>query len=83
MKAATQKAIILAELKGGKKVTALEAFHLCGSLRLSSIIFCLREDGHNITTAIVERNGKHIAEYSLNENERVNNDSDKKTDASK
>lgn len=83
MKETTQKAIILAELKDGKTVTALEAFKLCGSLRLSSIIFILRDEGYNITTTMVERNGKHIAEYSLNENERVNNDSDKKTDASK
>lgn len=83
MKETTQKAIIHAELKDGKTVTALEAFKLCGSLRLSSIIFILRDEGYNITTTMVERNGKHIAEYSLNENERVNNDSDKKTDASK
>ena len=30
MKETTQKAIILAELKDGKTVTALEAFKLCG-----------------------------------------------------
>lgn len=67
MKEASQIAIILAELKDGKKVTALEAFKLCGSLRLSSIIFDLRDKGYNITTTMVERNGKRIAEYTLND----------------
>lgn len=65
MKETTQKAIILAELKDGKKVTALEAFKLCGSLRLSSIIFDLRDKGYNIHTEMVTRNKKRIAEYSL------------------
>ncbi len=65
MKEATQTAIILAELKEGKTVTALEAFKLCGSLRLSSIIFNLRERGYNIHTEMVTRNKKRIAEYSL------------------
>lgn len=83
MKATTQKAIILAELKDGKKVTALEAFHLCGSLRLSSIIFCLREDGHNITTTMVEHNGKHIAEYSLKDKKENDSDKDKEANTSK
>ncbi len=65
MKETTQKAIILAELKEGKKVTALSAFKMCGSLRLSSIIFNLRERGYNIHTEMVTRNKKRIAEYSL------------------
>ena len=64
----SQRAIILAELQAGKKVTALEAFNLCGSLRLSSIIYTLRDEGYNITTTMVERNGKRIAEYSLKDN---------------
>ena len=65
MKETTQKAIILAELKDGKKVTALSAFKMCGSLRLSSIIFNQRERGYNIHTEMVTRNKKRIAEYSL------------------
>lgn len=65
MKETTQKAIILAELKDGKKVTALSAFKMCVSLRLSSIIFNLRERGYNIHTEMVTRNKKRIAEYSL------------------
>lgn len=81
MKETTQKAIILAELKDGKTVTALEAFKLCGSLRLSSIIYTLRDEGYNITTTMVERNGKHIAEYSLKE--RKEDDRNKETSTSK
>ena len=77
MKETTQKAIILAELKDGKTITALEAFKLCGSLRLSSIIYCLRDEGYNISTKMVERNGKHIAEYSLKERKEDDSDNEK------
>ena len=82
MKETTQKAIILAELKDGKKVTALEAFKLCNSLRLSSIIFDLRDEGYNITTTMVKRNGKHIAEYSL-KNRKEDESNDKEASTSK
>lgn len=82
MKETTQKAIILAELKDGKKVTSLEAFKLCNSLRLSSIIFDLRDEGYNITTTMVKRNGKHIAEYSL-KNRKEDESNDKEANASK
>lgn len=82
MKETTQKAIILAELKDGKTITALEAFKLCGSLRLSSIIFDLREEGYNITTTMVERNGKRIAEYSL-KNRKEDESNDKEASTSK
>ena len=83
MKETTQKAIILAELKDGKTITALEAFKLCGSLRLSSIIFDLREEGYNITTTMVERNGKHIAEYSLKDKKENDRDQDKEASKTK
>ena len=82
MKETTQKAIILAELRKGKTITALEAFKLCGSLRLSSIIFCLRDEGYNITTTMVKRNGKHIAEYSL-KNRKEDESNAKETNTSK
>lgn len=61
----TQTKIILERLQDGEKVTALSAFKMCGSLRLSSIIFNLRERGYNIHTEMVTRNKKRIAEYSL------------------
>lgn len=64
-KTITQKKIILAALKDGQDLTAYEALKLCGSLRLSAHIFELREQGYNIQTNMVIRNGKRIAEYHL------------------
>ena len=69
MEETTQTSIILAELEAGKTITALEAFNLCGTLRLSSIIYKLRGRGYNVVTEMVERNGKTFAEYSLKEKE--------------
>nr|DAH54003.1 MAG TPA: helix-turn-helix domain protein [Caudoviricetes sp.] len=65
MEKESQTKIILERLQDGDKVTALSAFKMCGSLRLSSIIFNLRERGYNIHTEMVTRNKKRIAEYSL------------------
>lgn len=64
-KIVTEKKIILEALKNGQDLTALEALKLCGSLRLSGRIFELREQGYNIQTNMVIRNGKRIAEYHL------------------
>ena len=69
MEETSQTAIILAELEAGKTITALEAFSLCGTLRLSSIIYKLRGRGYNVVTEMVKRNGKTFAEYSLKEQE--------------
>lgn len=69
MEETTQTSIILAELEAGKTITALEAFSLCGTLRLSSIIYKLRGRGYNVVTEMVKRNGKTFAEYSLKEKE--------------
>jgi len=41
----TQKSVVRQHLLDGKSITQLEALKLCGSLRLSAIIFCLREEG--------------------------------------
>ena len=41
----TQKEMVRQHLLGGKSITPLEALHLCNSLRLSAIIFRLREEG--------------------------------------
>lgn len=70
MEKETQTKIILERLQDGDKITALEAFKLCGSLRLSSIIYSLRDKGYNIHTEMVTRNNKRIAEYSLIEERR-------------
>lgn len=66
----TQTKIILERLQDGDKITALEAFRICGSLRLSSIIFRLRGRGYNIQTEMVNRNQKRVAEYSLTQTKR-------------
>ena len=42
---ASQKAMIRAHLLDGKSITPLEALNNFGSLRLSAIIFRLREEG--------------------------------------
>ena len=61
----SQKKIILEALKDGQDLTAYEALKLCGSLRLSAHIFALREQGYQIKTNMILRNGKRIAEYHL------------------
>ena len=65
MEKETQTKIILERLQDGEKITALSAFKMCGSLRLSASIFKLRERGYNIHAEMVTRNKKRIAEYSL------------------
>ena len=65
MEKETQTKIILERLQDGEKITALSAFKMCGSLRLSSIIFNLRERGYNIRPDMVKKKKKRIAEYSL------------------
>lgn len=70
MERETQTKKILERLQDGYKITALEAFKMYGSLRLSSIIFSLRGRGYNIHTEMVTRNKKRIAEYSLIQKEK-------------
>lgn len=61
----SQNKVILDYLKEGHGLTALEALKLCGTLRLSGRIWELRSQGHNITTKMVVRNGKRIAQDHL------------------
>ncbi len=57
---------IRAHLESGKTITSLEALFLCGCQRLGGRIYDLRHDnGLNIHTEMVKRNGKRVAEYSL------------------
>jgi hypothetical protein len=48
-----------------RPITAIDAMKLCGSFRLAARIKNLRDDGHNIVTIMVKRNGKKIASYEL------------------
>ena len=54
---------ILAHLKKGQTITALEALELFGCFRLSAIIHRLRNDGYEIETKFVTKNKKTFAEY--------------------
>jgi len=57
---------ILARLKEGRSVTAMDALNGCGCFRLAARIKDLREAGHNIVTTDYELpNGKHVARYYL------------------
>lgn len=44
----TQKQAVLEHLKTGKQITQEEAYDLCGSQRLGSIIHTLRKKGYRI-----------------------------------
>lgn len=61
----TQQEWVLSQLKRGKKLTALDALHGCGSFKLATRISELKAKGHNIVTETVEKNGKRFARYSL------------------
>ena len=62
----TQKSIVRQHLLDGKSITQLEALNLCGSLRLSAIIFCLREEGLPIVTEKLQVSPrKRVAQYYL------------------
>ena len=43
-----QKEVVLEHLKTGKQLTQEQAYELCGSQRLGSIIYNLRKKGYNI-----------------------------------
>lgn len=52
-------------LLSGKSITPIEALNQYGCFRLGARIFDLKEQGLNIKTEMVERNGKRFAEYRL------------------
>ena len=57
---------ILEHLRGGNKLTPLEALELFGCFSLSQRVTDLRKKGHKIiTTMITTNSGKRIAEYHL------------------
>jgi hypothetical protein len=57
--------MILDYLRSGKSISPLEALEKFGCFRLGGRVYDLKKLGHNITTEIVERNGKRFASYSL------------------
>lgn len=52
-------------LQSGGRLTSLEALNKFGCLRLSGRIYDLKKQGMNISTQMVERGGKRVAEYSM------------------
>lgn len=62
----SQKARVRAWLLEGHTLTPLEALRMFGSLRLSAIIFDLREEGFPIVTEKMQvAPRKRVAKYSL------------------
>ena len=69
---ASQASQIAAYMMQGNKITPLEALDLFGSLRLSAVIFVLRERGYKIQVARVKTStGKWVAQYWINPEDRV------------
>ena len=56
---------ILAHLKKGRSITAIEALNLFGCLRLSARIYDLRKSGYCILSKTIKNNGKQYAQYVL------------------
>ena len=65
MSTKTQNEEILAHLLCGKPITPLEALERFGCFRLGGRIYELKQQGHNIVTNMVTKNGKRYAEYRL------------------
>lgn len=66
--AESQEKRILEALRRGEKLTSLDLLFRFGAFQGPTRIFYLREQGHPIRTDIVRRNGKRVAQYSLEMN---------------
>jgi hypothetical protein len=49
----------------GKAITPIQALEKWGIFRLGARILELRQEGHNIVTTMMEKNGKRFAKYQL------------------
>lgn len=62
----SQKAQVRKHIIEGKSITQLEALNKFGSLRLSAIVFDLREEGLPIKTEIIQVSPKkRVAKYYI------------------
>ena len=60
----TQHYQILRYLRGGYKLSGLDALKICGSMKLASRVSELKRMGHKIHSEIVHGdNGKHFCRY--------------------
>lgn len=62
---------ILRALRNGDRITPLEALGRFGCMRLAPRILELRRRGIRIERALVDRNGKRVAEYFLPRKKRA------------
>lgn len=63
---ASQKSQILAYMRAGNSITAIQALHLFGSLRLGARIADIKADGIEVKSEFVKLpNGKHVKRYFL------------------
>ena len=65
MKKKTQNAKILSHLKRGWKITQDDAYDRYRVYRLASRIHDLRNEGWDIRTKLIDRNGNTYAQYQL------------------
>ena len=65
MSKVTQEQAILARLRNGHSITPIYALRHFGCFRLGARVWDLRQAGHKIISRMVERGGKHVAQYSL------------------
>ena len=65
MKKMTQAQRILSHLKRGNKLTPKGAASRFDCMRLAARVADLRDEGHDIKTTLIKRNGKQYASYSL------------------
>lgn len=61
----SQNARIATYLKGGGRLTPMDALDMFGCFRLSARIANLKAEGMNIKTELITRNGKTFAQYRL------------------
>lgn len=61
----SQKEAVLAYLKSGKSLTGLEALQKFGTMKLSTRVSELRQEGYDILHQMVNRNDKWVAKYFM------------------
>ena len=68
----SQSSAILHDLQAGAKITQLEAYSRYRCTRLAARVDDLKRAGYPVHAEMVERNGKHVAEYSIAIEHRMN-----------
>jgi len=61
----TQTQRILRHLETGRKITPIQAMNKYGCMRLAARISDLRNEGWDIRTKLIEKEGKQYAQYWL------------------